>query len=267
MDVREAARRTIGAGSARVRRAPFFDGEPAHPLMGAFLWTEQGVVDLRRRRARLRMEHSESVDSAVEWAAKRWPWIDDEDEPGEEDGAELERESIVIGDRRYVNAGGRWMLNEYPSQLNNPAWILDALGGAGSARQVGGEEVREVACRRWALDPVDLRAAVGANNGAFELPPHGNVERPTLRGDIWVDAEGLLRRIVWTQPRHGRPRLRGKEPPAKAWTSVEFWDFGLPVAIEVPDAQPPPEYDRLSVRDVWKAGSWLWRKRAAYRRS
>jgi hypothetical protein len=69
------------------------------------------------------------------------------------------------------------------------------------------------------------------------LPPHGTIARPTLRGDVWIDGEGLVRRATWIQPLRGRRRLRPKQTNPKLWRSTELWDFGLPVTIGVPEAE------------------------------
>jgi hypothetical protein len=265
VDAREAARRTLGAGSARVWQRAFVDPRPAHPIIGIFLMNVEGVADLTRRRAHVQMLHTPETDALVHWAGSKWPWLDEDDADG--DGDEEPPEWIVIDDRRYIRHGEGWMLTEHPSQLNNPLWILDALAGAGRAQRAGAEDVRDVPCERYALEPVDLRAAVRATNGRLELPPHGSLEHPTLRGDVWVDADGLIRRVMWSQPHRGRPRLRKDSPAQKLWHCLELWDFGLPVTIEPPPVQPRPPDEPLSVRDVWETGASLWRKRAAYRRA
>jgi hypothetical protein len=60
MDVREAARRTLDAGSARVSTSRFFDPPVSHEdqrisrlLIAAIETSAEGVVDLTRRRAHL----------------------------------------------------------------------------------------------------------------------------------------------------------------------------------------------------------------------
>ena len=247
MDVREAARRTLDAGSARVWRTAFFDGT-AHPLVRALLATQEGELDLTRRRARLRIMDSPDVDRAVEWAAKKWPWLADSEE--DDDWEPPVSLTIVAAGRRYVRFGDRWTLAERPDGSDDPAWILDVLviGGSGG-RSLGWEDVRGTACERWALEPVELQVR----------------PRRTLRGDVWTDTEGLIRRITWTRPPFGRRRLRQEEPPAMLWQTVELWDFGLPVTIEVPEPEPPEDYGPL-LPDMWDAAKWLWRRRAAYKR-
>jgi hypothetical protein len=110
---------------------------------------------------------------------------------------------------------------------------------------------------------VNLRAA--AANAAITLSPHGGLARPTLRGDVWIDGEGLVRRVTWTQPRRGRRRLRPKQTNPGMWFSTELWDFGVPVTIEVPEAEPMPKGRPFPVV-LWEMGTELWGMRRRYRR-
>ena len=264
MDVREAARRTLAAGSARVWTRNFLDPPVSHPLVATFLMTAEGVADLTRRRVRLEIAESPEMEAALQRIASKWPWLAVEDD--DESTDEVQLATVVIAGRRYVGSGQHWTLGEHGSQLDNPAWILDALAGAGGARRVGREHVRGTACERLALEPVDLRAAVRASNGSLELPSHGHLENPTLRGDIWVDGDGLVRRVVWSQPPRGRPRLRRGEAPHSLWHSAELWDFGLPVSIEVPDPPEPLTDAPPFVRILLEAGTALWGMRRDYMR-
>jgi hypothetical protein len=258
MDVREAARRTIETGSARVSTRTFFDPPPSRLLLRAMETTAEGVVDLTRRRARLETLLSPAVERLTERVLTRWPWLDDDEEDVEEAGFD----TVFDAGRRYVAGGPRWALVDDGGSApkpEHPTWILDALAGATGAHHVADEDVRGARCERYALDAVDLRAA--AANGAIVLPPHGSVERPTLRGDAWIDGEGLVRRVTWIQPLRGRRRLRPSQANPKLWRSTELWDFGLAVEIDVPDPQP-----RTEPMPLRRVASDLWRMRADYRR-
>ncbi len=63
---------------------------------------------------------------------------------------------------------------------------------------------------------------------------------------------------------HGRAKLRPATAPARVWTTLELWDFGLPAEIEVPDVEAAPDVSIPS--GVWEFGTTLWRMRAEYRR-
>jgi hypothetical protein len=264
MDVREAARRTLVAGGARVWRRGFLDPPGKPSFLAFFLMLEEGVADLPRRRARLRMLETPEAGAFIERMASKWPWLEEgwvtDEEPGERTA------TIMIGARRYVQRGERWHLAEHESQLGNPAWILDTLAGARGAARIGSEDVRDVSCERYALEPVDLRAAVRASGGRLELPLHGSIENPTLQGNVWIDGNGLIRRVTWSQTPWGRSRQRDRQAPHRLWQTVELWDFGLAVEIEEPKPEPRPDEPGPSARQLLEFGRSLWRKRAEYRR-
>ena len=121
-------------------------------------------------------------------------------------------------------------------------WILEALAGAGGERRLGDEEVRGERCARWATKG----------------------EAPSLYAEVWIGGDGLVRRAKWSEPLRGRPRLRPRVPFARPWMTVELWEFGLPVDIEVPDVEPEPPVS--AARATWEFGSDLWRMRRDYRR-
>jgi hypothetical protein len=267
MDVREAARRTIEAGSARVWTArfldpPLSDDDPrvSRLIIAAMQTSAEGVADLTRRRARLATTLSPAIETLTERTVARWPWLDEDDDDDEEE--EPEFDTVFIGGHRYFGGGDRWILmgdGESALTPQHPTWIVEALAGATGARRVGSEEVRGGACERYALDPVDLRAT--AASAAIALPPHGSIARPTLRGEVWIDGDGLVRRVTWIQPMRGRPRLQPKQTNPRMWSSTELWDFGLPVTIDVPEPEPRPE--PVPIRHVVAD---LWRTRRDYRR-
>jgi hypothetical protein len=264
MDVREAARCTLAAGGARVWMRGFLDPPPKQAFLTVLLLAHEGVIDLPRRRARLRMLETPEMDALTERITSRWPWL--EDGLGEDSNEEPETATIVVGGRRYALDRGHWVLADHESQLGNPTWILDALAGARGATPIGAEEVRGTDCERYALEPVDLRTAVKASGGRLELPPHGSLEHPTLQGDVWIDAGALIRRVTWSQTPWGRARQRRRQAPHRLWHTVELWDFGLAVDIEEPKPEQPPDDSGLSAREAWQLATSLWQARAEHRR-
>jgi hypothetical protein len=132
-------------------------------------------------------------------------------------------------------------IGAHQAWIDDPHWILDALAGVDDRASLAGEDfVRGFLSTRYTF-VADLKAAQAAAPGRFELPPHGRVERPTIRGEAWVDGDGLVRQVNWRQPFRRRPRLPvAKEPVMTIWHSVELWDFGVPVEIEVPAALETP---------------------------
>jgi hypothetical protein len=219
--------------------------------------TREGVADLGRRRVRVAQKRlSEALQDLEEQFARKVPWLEDEDE----DETDEPTVSVYIGGAHFFGARGRWTGDasevDGPRWHTDPTWILDALAGACNVRAGGPDEVRGVATERHSLT-VDLKAAE-----PLRLPYHGRVHRPTLRAEVWVDGSDLIRRAAWTQPLRGRRRERDRAKPAPhAWTTVELWDFGLPVQVEVPAVEPKPRF--ATARVLLE----LRRRRAAYRRS
>jgi hypothetical protein len=130
---------------------------------------------------------------------------------------------LMIDGTTYVDDGptdGKWWktpANDAELDHIDPEKILGVLRAASTkTERVGEEEVREVPTVHYALT-VECEAAV----------EFFSCERSTEVVDVWLDEEGLVRRIGVDTP-----------PPA----TIEFFDFGEPVEIE----PPPPD----QVKDV-----------------
>jgi hypothetical protein len=123
----------------------------------------------------------------------------------------------------------------------DPSQTLEYLRGASDDfREVGAETVRGVATTHY-RGTVDLeKVAAQAPAGAAETYRRA-IEasgRSTLPMDVWIDGEGLLRRMRFEQPIPG-------EEGASATTTIELYDFGTEV-----DAEPPPAGDVLDIQDL-----------------
>lgn len=112
--------------------------------------------------------------------------------------------------------------------IDDPNWVLDALAGIdGDPVHEGEDFVGGFISARYSFR-ADLKKAQDAAPGPFDLPPHGSVKRPTIRGEAWVDGDGFVRRVVWRQPFRRRPRLpSAAAPEARLWHGLELWDFGV----------------------------------------
>jgi hypothetical protein len=238
MDVPAAARLTLAAGSARVWERVFLDPPPTKLPITLMEQTVEGVADLARRRVRINAIDAPGWDALAERIRRKWPWLDD----SEDDDDDAEFTTVFADGHRFSGTGGRWFSVEVSDREGDPTRILDVLSLARDGDRLGSEEVRGAACERVAFSA------------------------PEERGDAWIDAAGLVRRVTWRRPLRVRPRARPKEEPPKLWHTTELWDFGLPVEIEVPEAQPPPDSGPF-VRDIAEIGTSLWRRRRDYRRS
>jgi hypothetical protein len=120
---------------------------------------------------------------------------------------------------------------EQLTQLNqsDPSQALQLLSGAEDFEEVGKEEVRGVETTHY-RGTVDMSKV--AENAPEDLQDdirkivEATGER-TVPMDVWVDGDGLARRLKWTQ----------QLPQGAAMTmDEELYDFGVEV-----DAEPPPE--------------------------
>jgi hypothetical protein len=198
---------------------------------------QEGEADLAARTARLVIARPD--EEWRQWMQQKYRWLrrffPEEDEEEDFDWETFWSPTAAV-------RGLRGQYTEIRRRVSgaeiDPYWMLDALAGADERTSRLDEEfVRGFVTTRYALR-ADLKAALAAAGGPFELPPHGGVERPTIVGEVWVDADGLVRYIVWRQPLRSRKRLRGRsDPPIKMWHSLELWDFGIEVEIRVPEAR------------------------------
>jgi hypothetical protein len=179
---------------------------------------------------------------------------------------------VVAGDHVYLDAGpfesvlgASWLEVTVPDvtsqqrlpSLIDPSAVLDTLQGAGAdMRDVGREDVRGVTTTHYAGTislqeaygslPADDRAAIERNLGAMvdDLP---SAELPT---DVWIDDDGIVRRVEL--------HIDASAVGAPAFASdgaitltVELFDIGDEIAIDVPDSSDVKSVDEL-VPAAWR---------------
>jgi hypothetical protein len=219
--VAASAARTVAAGTARV----FAAWCTGSPLPDAGDRRCEGVADLGTRRARV----SQSL-LFTDRATAALSELSDDD-PGLRERVE-QSEMIYDGANAYVRVADRWtgfFLADPggPRGPNDPLWPLDALFGASEdAVEIGPEAVRGVPATRCRLT-VDLARADAALPSGVSVPagPYRSLSR--LPAEVWLDADGLARRIsVSSEPTAA--------PDAQVWSVVELWDYGLAVDITPP---------------------------------
>ena len=100
----------------------------------------------------------------------------------------------------YVRVGSSWtgfFLTDPggPRGPNDPLWPLDALFGASDdAAEIGPEAVRGVPATRYHLT-VDLARADAALPAGVSVPSGPYRSLRALAAEVWLDADGLCRRI------------------------------------------------------------------------
>lgn len=144
-------------------------------------------------------------------------------------------------DREHAKGDG------FGSQSLNPAWLVDLVGGAlmGSVEELGTEPVRDVQTTHFevnfswddAFEDVDDDEREGFLAAASMM---GIPER-VVKGEVWIDDEGLPRRI-----RANVRQQRDRNERLELQYTLELFDFGGAAVIEVPTGDDVSEVDGLS---------------------
>jgi hypothetical protein len=103
---------------------------------------------------------------------------------------------------------------------------------ADGMQKLGQEDVRGVSTARY-RGKVDVseRAEQLREEGAEKLASEIE-EGPPMRIEVWIDADGLVRRMRYVQAERGK----GGEKATTTDMRVDFFDFGLEPEIELPDS-------------------------------
>ena len=154
------------------------------------------------------------------------------------DPDEIDNDDVEITDavRRLEQAQG----------FDNPLFLLKLLRGtlSGSVDELGREDIRGVPTTHYKLN-VDREKAVEDEDedvqDAYEAMFRTMfATRTVLPGEVWLDDEGLPRRYTLTL----KPNLRRRALADLRFT-VEMFDIGQPVVIELPGKAETVEVDGL----------------------
>jgi hypothetical protein len=220
----------------------------------------EGVADLAARLT-VRESRSAKVDEFAERVAARFPWLD------EDTGVEGPYLTYEQGRTVIHGARGHWIRQDGDARSwRDPMLVLDLLAGypLDDGRREADERVRDSLCVRYGgrLDARRFEEARGA--APSETPDR------TVQVKAWVDGHDRIARASWLFARTGRPRSPFRPTHAPAWRTVELWDFGLDVDIQMPDVPPqPPRDDEDAPSAVAVAGEIardLWRVRRDWTR-
>jgi hypothetical protein len=174
-------------------------------------------------------------------------------------GLDEPMEVIVDGDTIYMRIpafeqqiGAAWVTaaiddpaaDQLGGATNDPSAMLDTLRGVSDdVEEVGSEDVRGVETTHYSAT-IDIEQALE------ELPPD---ERDRLEGqldalgggdlpvDVWIDDDGLVRRMEMTLDE----LVAADGMEGAATISMEFYDYGEPVDIEIPDPAETRPADEL----------------------
>jgi hypothetical protein len=183
------------------------------------------------------------------------------------DGVGPTIDAVVAGNDVYLDVsplasllGAEWVKVGLPDlagegglpSVVDPGGVLDALEGAGADMdEAGRETVRGVETTRYtgSIDLQDAYDAIPADErDSLEQALGGlldSVTLPDLPTDVWVDDEGLVRRVEISVD-SGALGIDGLETVGAVSVSVEFFDIGEDVNIEVPGDDEVVSVDELT---------------------
>jgi hypothetical protein len=102
---------------------------------------------------------------------------------------------VVQEGREWSGRSGRTLASlpsRRPRRLQ-PLWLFDLMTGATEAHEVGVDDVGGRECRHLSAS---ADAVVAATKTDFQLPQKGRLaELRSVPFEVWIDAEGLIRRI------------------------------------------------------------------------
>jgi hypothetical protein len=241
--VRDAARATLEAGSARVSQRRFVDPP------GTLISREVGETDFTRRRTRTTVVREDPY-GLMERLETALPWLADDADEGDEAAPSAHLYAgtaswFEFPTGKAVSMGGGDPMARRRGHTD-PTWIVEAL-----------EHVHREDCR--GDDRLGFLVDLAETGAALEIPPHRGRRAPRIAGEVWLDDAGRIRRVTWSAFGRARPRERSDR---RGWTTSELWDFGTAVTIDLPEPSHEPPLPLQLVR----VASILWRRKRAYER-
>jgi hypothetical protein len=127
---------------------------------------------------------------------------------------------VVQEEREWSGRSGRSLASlpsRRPRRLQ-PLWLFDLMTGATDAHEVGVDDVGGRECRHLSAS---ADAVVAATKTDFELPRKGRLaELRAVPFEVWIDAEGLIRRIRCSGEQSMELELHEYGVPAPDWASL-----------------------------------------------
>lgn len=223
------------------------------PMFGNMTITMEGAIDTKAETAHMTMDMGDMFSAMGS--------LGGEDMPADAGVIEM----IIDGDTSYmrsslfemmpgVDSSKPWFeapadeVNEsgtFSQGSNDPREFLEFLQNNGSeVTEVGTEELRgvETTHLRTVLDPEKMIESADADEKAEMeeslegLGANGITEIPV---DVWIDGDGMVRKMIMTMDMSnmdtGDDDLGMDTSDMKMVITMEMFDFGEPVDIEVPD--------------------------------
>jgi hypothetical protein len=216
--VAHAARGTLDAGSARFSIA--YSSPDLSPEQASASKAE-GVMDFRRRRGHLTYGgYSEAIFdggvvyfSVAKWLPDAKPWIrtDDQDDPFDPQARALRDPTTLLAFLRAVSSGVTEVGEE-------------TIDGVATTRYDGTLDLEKVVEQAPADQREELRD---------ELDLFDHETATTFPYSVWADEQGIARRV------------RFQEGPERMTTTIDFFDFGAPVVLDLPAASEVMSMDEF----------------------
>jgi hypothetical protein len=211
--------RTMSAGTARIAM---------RTQSTKATLTADGVIDFRKPQALIHL-HSDTLDATA---------IYDRDVVYEK-AAPFQRAFgkpwLKIDISKLVGKGGSTVRNQAAQAApSDPSQGLALVYGMGGVKDLGGDTVRGVATRHY-RGVVDMRKAAARipnprlRGGIQQL--YASLHIANVPTDVWLDAQGRVRRITYSYDVTGAGGLSGHSS-----VTNEYYDFGTPVHIAIPPA-------------------------------
>jgi hypothetical protein len=129
----------------------------------------------------------------------------------------------------------------------DPSQNVAFLVGAQDVTTVGVEDVRGTSTThyKFTIDMQKASAAAPENFRKFISEALAEIgSNPLIPGDVWLDADGLPRRMSYEMTMSPEPG----EAPVKVTVSMDMFDFGQPVSIT-----PPADNDVVDTGNIFGA--------------
>jgi hypothetical protein len=130
----------------------------------------------------------------------------------------------------FLGLGDGWFFVEGSDQKapgSNPSDVFKALKRVDDARREGKERVRGVESTRYAITmkKSDVAASFGVS---LTLEDQDDQDSTTVEGKVWIDGDGLIRRLSFTW-------LDDEDDGSSGTMTTDYWDWGTAPSVELPD--------------------------------
>ena len=134
----------------------------------------------------------------------------------------------------------------------DPTQALAYLQGAGEFKDVGTEDVRGVRTTRYegTIDPQEAADKLPADQRGQLQDLLENSGVGKLPAQAWIDGDGYLRKLALTVPSAGYAPLAS----GKLTMTLELFDFGKDVAIDVPADDEVTDLSKLTAKEIAQQG-------------